>query len=72
MASAIVQLAHNLGMETIAEGVERPEQVTALQRLRCAHAQGYHFSPPITAPEMEELLRDQAAGRRLNRRLKLA
>jgi diguanylate cyclase (GGDEF)-like protein/PAS domain S-box-containing protein len=72
MATAIVQLAHNLGMETIAEGVERPEQVTALQRLNCAHGQGYHFSPPITAPEMEELLRDQAAARRSERRLRLA
>ena len=71
MASAIVQLAHTLGMETIAEGVERPEQVTALQRLRCAHAQGYHFSPPVTAPELEELLREQAA-QRSRRRLKLA
>ena len=61
MVRAIVQLGHNLGMETIAEGVERPDQVTALQLLRCSQAQGYHFSPPITAPELEELLRDQAA-----------
>ena len=72
MASAIVQLAHNLRMETIAEGVEHPEQVTALKRLGCAHAQGYHFSPPVTAAEMEELLRGQAAARRSHRRLKLA
>jgi len=72
MARAIVQLAQNLGMDTIAEGVERPDQVAALRDLRCAHAQGYHFSPPVSAPELEELLRDQALARRRDRRLKLA
>ena len=61
MAAAIVQLGHNLGMETIAEGVERPDQVTALRRLRCAQAQGYHFSPPVSAAEFEVLLGDQVA-----------
>ena len=61
MARAIIELAHNLGMETIAEGVERPEQVNAVRRLRCAYAQGYHFSPPLPAAELEELLREQAA-----------
>jgi EAL domain-containing protein (putative c-di-GMP-specific phosphodiesterase class I) len=61
MARAIVQLARNLGKETVAEGVERPEQVTALRSLRCGYAQGYHFSPAVPEAEFEELLRDQAA-----------
>ena len=60
MARAIIELAHNLGMETIAEGVERPDQVAAVRRLRCPYAQGYHFSPPLPAEEHEELLREQA------------
>ena len=60
MARAIVQLAHNLGMETIAEGVERPGQILALRALGCGYAQGYHIAPPASADELEGMLRDQA------------
>jgi diguanylate cyclase (GGDEF)-like protein/PAS domain S-box-containing protein len=63
MARAIVQLAHTLGLEPIAEGVERAEQIPPLLELECEYAQGYFFSPPVPAVELEGLLRRQSAER---------
>jgi len=42
----IVALAHNLGMDVIAEGVETPQQLAHLKSLNCEYAQGYYFSKP--------------------------
>ena len=56
IVKAIVSLAHNLGMEVIAEGVETPAQAKALRRLNCRRAQGYLFSKPVPAEEAERLL----------------
>jgi EAL domain-containing protein (putative c-di-GMP-specific phosphodiesterase class I) len=61
MATAIVQLAQNLGIETLAEGVERPEQVSALRAIRCGYAQGFHFSPPVSADAFEAMLLEESA-----------
>ncbi|MGH1359803.1 MAG: putative bifunctional diguanylate cyclase/phosphodiesterase [Burkholderiaceae bacterium] len=44
---AIVALARSMGMTIIAEGVERPEQVTILNRLGADWAQGYLFAAPV-------------------------
>lgn len=44
---AIVDLAHTLGMEAVAEGVESAEQVAALRGLGCRLAQGHFLSPPL-------------------------
>ncbi|WP_331000649.1 putative bifunctional diguanylate cyclase/phosphodiesterase [Nostoc sp. NZL] len=43
----IVTLAHKLGMDVIAEGVETKQQLTFLRNLRCEYVQGYFFSPPL-------------------------
>lgn len=50
---AIVTLAHTLGMDVVAEGIETPQQLDRLKRLRCEYAQGYFFSKPL-APEDAE------------------
>jgi EAL domain-containing protein (putative c-di-GMP-specific phosphodiesterase class I) len=49
---AITTLASSLGMRTVAEGVETPEQLDQLTALGCTEAQGYHFSRPKPAAEI--------------------
>jgi EAL domain-containing protein (putative c-di-GMP-specific phosphodiesterase class I) len=54
----IVSLAHNLGMDVIAEGVETLAQANALRALNCTNAQGYLFSRPVPAAQAEQLIID--------------
>lgn len=56
IVSSIVFLARSLGMSTIAEGVEQPEQLEFLKKVRCEMYQGYYFSRPIPETELLELL----------------
>jgi diguanylate cyclase (GGDEF)-like protein/PAS domain S-box-containing protein len=56
IVKAIVSLAHNLGMEVVAEGVETWAQADALRALRCHRGQGFLFSKPLPAHEAERLL----------------
>ena len=53
---AVVGLAHNLGLEVIADGVEKREQLDYLKVLGCEFAQGFHISAPVTAAEARALL----------------
>jgi EAL domain-containing protein (putative c-di-GMP-specific phosphodiesterase class I) len=53
---AIVGLAHNLGLEVIAEGVEKREQLDYLKVLGCEFAQGPFISPTLTVEEARALL----------------
>ena len=57
LVHAILRLARSLGLDTIAEGVERPEQRAVLADLRCSMAQGWHFARPLHIAEMEDMLR---------------
>ena len=54
---AIIGLSRNLGMEVVAEGIEREAQATTLRALGCELAQGFFFSPPLVAREAEGYLR---------------
>jgi len=56
---AIMTLAHSLGMDAIAEGVETQEQLSQLRSLNCEYAQGYLFSRPVDSKAAEELLAAQ-------------
>ncbi len=49
---ATITLVENLGMGSVAEGVEDATQVAALQSLGCRYAQGYYFSRPVTAEQL--------------------
>jgi diguanylate cyclase (GGDEF)-like protein/PAS domain S-box-containing protein len=53
---AVVGLAHNLGLEVIAEGVETREQLDYLKVLGCEFAQGFEISAPLPAAEAWALL----------------
>jgi diguanylate cyclase (GGDEF)-like protein len=61
LVQAILRLARSLDLETIAEGVERPDQRAALADLECTLAQGWHFSRPLRSAEMEDLLRTRTS-----------
>jgi EAL domain-containing protein (putative c-di-GMP-specific phosphodiesterase class I) len=56
IVKALVGLAHNLGLEVIAEGVETAAQLDHLKLLGCEFAQGFHVSAPLAAPEARALL----------------
>jgi EAL domain-containing protein (putative c-di-GMP-specific phosphodiesterase class I) len=55
---AITSLANNLGLDVVAEGVERADQVALLQELECMYGQGYYFSYPQDAVSVTSLLED--------------
>jgi diguanylate cyclase (GGDEF)-like protein len=55
---AVINLAHNLGIRVIAEGVETSGQLEFLKLHRCNFIQGYLLSRPIPAAELEKALTD--------------
>lgn len=59
---AIISIARDMSLLTIAEGIETAEQWAILTELGCSVGQGYHFSRPVPASAMGELIaRDHAA-----------
>jgi diguanylate cyclase (GGDEF)-like protein/PAS domain S-box-containing protein len=56
IVSSLASLAPALGLTSLAEGVETAEQLETLADLGCDYAQGYHFSRPVPADELTELL----------------
>jgi len=58
---AIISMAHSLKLEVVAEGVETTEQLDLLANAGCDEMQGFYFSQPVTAEDMERMLRDGVA-----------
>lgn len=58
----IVMLAHSLGLEVVAEGVETDAQLDLLQRVGCERAQGYLFSRPVDQETIGKLLASTTSG----------
>lgn len=56
IVKTIIQMAHNLKMNVIAEGVEHREQAEHLHKLGCEYAQGYYFSKPLDVETIEQSL----------------
>jgi len=54
---AIITLAHNLGMDVVAEGVETMSQFLQLHLLQCDKAQGYFFSKALSSEDISLLLK---------------
>jgi diguanylate cyclase (GGDEF)-like protein/PAS domain S-box-containing protein len=57
IVSAITQLAHDLGLRVVAEGVETAEQASRLREMGCDVGQGYFFGPPMPARQVLDLNR---------------
>ena len=55
LVETIIQMAHNLELNVIAEGVETAEQLQFLKQNQCNQAQGYYFNPPLPPDEIEQL-----------------
>ncbi|HWT26128.1 MAG TPA: EAL domain-containing protein, partial [Solirubrobacteraceae bacterium] len=60
IVKAIAGLAHTLGLEVIAVGVESGEHLDRLKLLGCDYAQGFHLAAPLTADEVRVLLAGRA------------
>jgi diguanylate cyclase (GGDEF)-like protein len=58
MAESLVRFCLSLGVHVVAEGIERPQHVTALRRLGCPFGQGFLMSRPLDADALGSLLRE--------------
>jgi diguanylate cyclase (GGDEF)-like protein/PAS domain S-box-containing protein len=56
IASAVIGLAQNMSMVSVAEGVETPEQLDFLRARQCDHIQGFLFSKPMPADDLAQVL----------------
>jgi EAL domain-containing protein (putative c-di-GMP-specific phosphodiesterase class I) len=71
IVTAIINLAHTLGVVAVAEGVESADQVQRLRELGCDFGQGFHFGRPLPPDDLTarlsladaavDLIQDQAA-----------
>jgi len=59
IVQSIINMAHNMKLHVIAEGVEQSENLQTLENLKCEYAQGFFFSYPLSMYETEMLLSRQ-------------
>lgn len=60
IVKTIINLAHNMNLKVIAEGVENEDAVEYLRKQRCDQLQGYHISRPLPCEDFEQFLIKQA------------
>lgn len=60
IVQAIISLGQSMGLKLVAEGVEYQRQVDYLKKNGCDEMQGYFFSKPLPATELEKMLADYA------------
>jgi hypothetical protein len=59
----VVALGESLGIATVAEGIETPDQPVRMRSLECTYGLGYFFALPLLAAEMEKHLDSLASAR---------
>ncbi len=59
---AVVGLARSMGMDVVAEGIERESQLARLRQMGCEYGQGYLFARPLPRSEAEAWIRDRPLG----------
>lgn len=62
IVNAVIGLGSNLGLKTVAEGIETTEQAEMLRAAGCTAGQGFLFSPPVPAAAIPRLVRSYVAG----------
>jgi diguanylate cyclase (GGDEF)-like protein len=62
IATAVIAMAHSLGLSVVAEGVENAGQAEFLRRSGCDILQGYHFARPMAVAELTRLLEKAKLG----------
>ena len=67
IVSAVIAMAHSLGLRVVAEGVENDRQLEVLQNLQCDEIQGYLFSKPVSREHASALLASPGEIRRMVR-----
>ena len=60
LVEAILAMSRSLGLVAIAEGIATREHLEGLSRFGCAFGQGYLFSKPVSAAEIEDIMLQQA------------
>lgn len=56
ITQTITALAHHLGLDVVAEGIETAKQLDLVKAFRCQYGQGYFFSPPVAHQQAQELI----------------
>jgi EAL domain-containing protein (putative c-di-GMP-specific phosphodiesterase class I)/CheY-like chemotaxis protein/GGDEF domain-containing protein len=59
IVAAVISIAHALGLDVVAEGVEKVAQLERLRTLGCDQGQGYYFARPAGAATIDDLLRSE-------------
>jgi diguanylate cyclase (GGDEF)-like protein len=62
IVQAVISLAHGLGIDVVAEGIETEGQLDWLRRLECDRGQGFLYARPLPAADLEALLADAGTG----------
>lgn len=65
MVRSTINLAHELGLQVVAEGIEDQATLDTLRQMGCDYAQGYFISKPIGSSELLDLASEQSGGRRV-------
>jgi EAL domain-containing protein (putative c-di-GMP-specific phosphodiesterase class I) len=61
LVDTIIMMAHNLGLEIIAEGVETEQELLYLSERGCLVFQGYYFSKAVTVKTLTEILESKSS-----------
>lgn len=64
MVNSTIQLAHSLGRQVVAEGIETQEILDELRKMGCDLVQGYHIARPAPLPQLLRILEAEAEARR--------
>ena len=61
LVNGIIELAHGVNLQTIAEGIETPTQAAVLRGMQAGLGQGFHFARPVTRADMDAIIESSLA-----------